>query len=161
MAARMGSAAFFEPEMRTVPERREPPWTRILSMRGDDEALAALEVAQGGYVGEVFFREQVADAFRLIFADFEGEEALKQGRCGLGSDVFDEGADEGEAVGAAIESEVRVALDFSGEGLDFVGRDVGKVGDDEVEGFGKRGCERALVKGDAGGEFEGGRVFFG
>jgi hypothetical protein len=104
-------------------------------MRGDDEALAALEVAQGGYVGERLFGEQVADALGLVFTDFEGEEALEQGGMGFGGDVFDERTDEGETIGAAIEGEVRIALDFSGEGWDFAGGDVGKVSNDELEGF--------------------------
>ena len=130
-------------------------------MRGDDEALAALEVAQRGYVGEVFFGEQVADLFGLVFTDFEGEETLQQGRRVSGDDVVDELADQVEAIGAAIEGEMRIALDLARERWDFAGGDIGEVGDDELKGLGERLGERSLVEGHAGSEFERVGVFLG
>ena len=53
-------------------------------------------------------------------------------RQGVGEEAFD----NAEAVGATVEGENRVAFDFGTEGLDFGARDVGEVGDDEIEGAG-------------------------
>ena len=91
----------------------------------------------------------------LAEADLEGEEAAgAEGVEGLG----DEAAVEREAVGAGVEGERGfVVADLGGEGGGVGVGDVGRVGDDGVEGrcFGGQGCEQiAFEEADAGGEAE-------
>jgi len=85
-----------------------------------------------GSVGGFF--EECLEVVELAEAELEGEQAFGfEGRVGGG----DEAAIDVEALGAGEEGGVRFMLeDFVGHGGGFVEGDVGRVGDDDVEGWG-------------------------
>jgi hypothetical protein len=108
-------------------------------------------VVAGGLLG------QVAGEGALIEGDFEEEAAAGvQARKGF----FEDSAVEGEAVGAAVEGGFGfVVTDAAVEGFDLGAGDVGRVGDDQIEGLGvddgfEGGEEVAFFDGDAAGEAE-------
>jgi len=83
-----------------------------------------------GSVGGFF--EECLEVVELAEAELEGEQAFGfEGRVGGG----DEAAIDVEALGAGEEGGVRFMLeDFVGHGGGFVEGDVGRVGDDDVDG---------------------------
>ena len=115
-------------------------------------------IFENSYVVEVWV--SVADLFcrcALVEGDFEIDaSALYESICG----TFQYTAVEEEAVGAAVEGyEGFVVFHAAIEGFDVGGGDVGRVGDDQLEGLGidtvDEGCiEIALFDGDTAGEAE-------
>ena len=107
--------------------------------------------------------KRAAKGVDLAEAELEGEEAFGfEGGVGGG----DEAAVDVEAMGAGEEGGVGfVVEDLVGHGGGFVEGDVGRVGDDDVEGWGGgevgRGEEVGLEEGDAVREAEAGGVVFG
>ena len=114
-----------------------------------------------GAVGWLF--EEGFEGVELAEAELEGEEASGlEGGVGGG----EEAAVDVEAVGAGEEGGVGFVLeDFVGHGGGFVEGDVGRVGDDDVEGSEGldqgRGEEVGLEEGDAVGEVVAGGVLLG
>jgi hypothetical protein len=119
-----------------------------------------LEVLPGAVGG---FFEEGAEGVELAEAELEGEEAFGfEGRVGGGK----EAAVDVEALDAGEEGGVGFVLeDLVGHGGGFVEGDVGRVGDDDVEGWGglelRGGEEIGLEEGDAVDQVVAGGVVFG
>jgi hypothetical protein len=128
---------------------------------GESDARDAGEIGKEGDIEPAV--EEAFDGLGLAEAEFEGEEAAgAEDVGGLG----DEAAVDVEAVGAGEEGGGGfVIADFGGEGWAVVFGDVGRVGDDGVEGGGGEGggeigveeLDTAVESGVvAGGDAEGG-----
>ena len=60
VAARIGKAEFFEPLILTDPEREFPPWTIILSIPCDENALDSLVILPETNVAIIRLRQNVS-----------------------------------------------------------------------------------------------------
>ena len=119
--------------------------------------LEVLPGTVGGFVEEGF------EGVELAEAELEGEEAFGFEGCVGGGD---EAAVDVEALRTGEEGGVRFVLqDLVGHGGGFVEGDVGRVGDDDVKGWGglelRGGEEIGLEEGDAVAEAEAAGVVFG
>lgn len=72
-----------------------------------------------------------SDSLSLIVADFESDACV---RIEMRQGVCEKPFNDTHAIISPIQSKERIAPDFGTEGSDFSRRDVGEIGDDEVEG---------------------------
>src|SRR5215210_3422117 len=133
VAARIGSAEFFEPLMLTEPESVRPPCTRILSISCENESVYTLIVllALDFFIPE--FAQVLTDCLGLLQADLQcdgtaGSQMLSCVRGELSQYLH--------PVCAAVERPLRIVLHLTLECWKRFRGDIRQVGHDEVVAFG-------------------------